>query len=80
MKPILVQPWQLSVLGYGQDGLDSILGRGRELFSPSHRVQIGSEAHPAPRLMGTGGIFPEIKRPGHEVDHLSPSRAEIKNT
>jgi hypothetical protein len=26
-----------------------------------------------------GALTPQIKRPGHEDDHLSPSRAEVKN-
>jgi hypothetical protein len=29
--------------------------------------------------MSTGGFFPEIKQPRHEVDQLPPSRAKVKN-
>jgi len=25
------------------------------------------------------GAFPEVKRPGRGIDHLSPSSAEVKN-
>jgi hypothetical protein len=28
--------------------------------------------------MGTGGFFPEVKRPGREVDHSPPTSAEVK--
>jgi len=40
---------------------------GARFFAP---LQIGSEAHPASYTMGTGP-FPEVKRPGHGVDHPS---------
>jgi hypothetical protein len=30
--------------------------------------------------MGTGGFPPGVKRPEHEVDHSSPTSAEIKKT
>jgi hypothetical protein len=29
--------------------------------------------------MDTGSSFPAVKRQGRQVDHLPPSRAEIKN-
>jgi hypothetical protein len=29
--------------------------------------------------MGTRGSFPGVKRPDHDVDHSSPSSAEVKN-
>jgi hypothetical protein len=29
--------------------------------------------------MGTGALSPEVKRPGREIHHSSPSSAEIKN-
>jgi hypothetical protein len=28
--------------------------------------------------MGTGSSFPEVKRPGREVDHSPPTSAEVK--
>jgi hypothetical protein len=44
-----------------------------------HVVQTGSGAHPA-YLMGNGGSFPGVKRPGREADHSPPTSAEVKNT
>jgi hypothetical protein len=29
--------------------------------------------------MGTGGSFPEVKRPRRDVDHTPPARAEVTN-
>jgi hypothetical protein len=43
-------------------------------FSLHHRVQSGSEAHPASYPMGTRGSFPGGKRPEREA----PSGAEVK--
>jgi hypothetical protein len=40
-------------------------------------VQTGPGAHPASCTMGTGS-FPEVKRPGRDVDQPSPSTAEVK--
>ena len=37
-------------------------------------VQTGLGAHPASRIMGTGGV----KWPGRGVDHPSQSRADVK--
>jgi hypothetical protein len=48
-------------------------------FSLRHRVQTGSGAHTASYPMGTGVLSPEVKRPGHEVDHSPASSAEVKN-
>jgi hypothetical protein len=49
-------------------------------FSSSPCVQTGSEAHPAPYPMGTGGPFPGGKaQPGRDADHSPPSSAEVKN-
>jgi hypothetical protein len=50
-----------------------------ENFSPYHRVQTGSVAHPAsirwvPVVLSLGA-----KRPGREVEHSPPSSAEIGN-
>jgi hypothetical protein len=53
---------------------------GVEDFSSSPCVQIGSEAHPASYLMGTGSSFPGGKeRPGRDADHSPPSSTEVKN-
>jgi hypothetical protein len=53
---------------------------GAEDFSSSPCVQIGSGAHPASYLMGTGGPFPRGKeRPGRDTDNSPPSSAEVKN-
>jgi hypothetical protein len=53
---------------------------GAEDFSSSLCVQTGSEVHPAPYPMGTGGPFPGGKaRPGSDGDHSPPSSAEVKN-
>jgi hypothetical protein len=30
--------------------------------------------------MDTGGLFPEVKRPGSEADHSPPTSAEVKKT
>jgi len=47
---------------------------GTGILSPRHRVQTGSEAHPASYPMGTGG-----KAAGREADHSPPSSAKVKN-
>jgi hypothetical protein len=41
-----------------------------------HRVQNGSEAHPASYPTGTGALSPEVKRPGRKADHSPPISAE----
>jgi hypothetical protein len=50
-------------LGYGLDDQGSRVGfpEGAGNFSLHHRVQNGSEAHPASYPMGTRGSFPEGK-------------------
>ena len=40
-------------------------------------VQTGCGDHPASYTVGTRS-FPEVKRPGHGVDHPPPSSAEVK--
>jgi hypothetical protein len=42
-------------------------------FSLRHRVQTGSEAHPASYTMSTGGSFP-----GDEAAGAAPCSAEVK--
>jgi hypothetical protein len=52
---------------------------GTEDFFLPHSVQTDSEVNPASYPMGTGAPSPEVKRPGREDDHSSPSGAEVKN-
>ena len=40
-------------------------------------VQTGSGAHPASYTMGTES-FPEVKRPGRDVDYPRPYSAQVK--
>jgi hypothetical protein len=44
-----------------------------------HSVQTGSGTHPASYPLGTGALSSEVKRPGREADHSSPSNPEVKN-
>jgi hypothetical protein len=41
--------------------------------------ETGSRAHPATYSVSTRGLSLGLKRPGHEVDLLPQSSAEIKN-
>jgi hypothetical protein len=41
-------------------------------------VQTGSEVHPTSYPMDTGDSFPGGKRSEREVDHSSPTSAEVK--
>ena len=52
----------------------AIESRWRKFFS--HPSIPTSEAHPASRTMGTGSLFPGIKRPMRGADH--PPRFEPK--
>jgi hypothetical protein len=61
--------------GYGLAGRSSIPGSGKRFFSSPQR---SNWIHPVFCPMGTGAIFLEAKRPGHEV-YSSPSRAKFKN-
>jgi hypothetical protein len=45
-----------------------------------HVVHNVSGAHPASCIMGTGVTCTEIKQPGREIDHLSPTSTEVKKT
>jgi hypothetical protein len=45
-----------------------------------HDVQTGSGVHPTSSLMGTGGSFPGIKRPGRKADHGPPTNDKVKKT
>jgi len=51
------------------------VGRGGR---PSVPVQTGPEAHKASCPVGTGS-FPEVKRPGQDVDQSPPSSAGVMN-
>jgi hypothetical protein len=59
---------------YELDG-PGIESRWRARFSAP--VQTGPGAYPASCTMCTGS-FPEVKRPGRDVDHPTPSSAEVK--
>jgi hypothetical protein len=58
-------------------GLDGPGTESRWGASFSAQVQTGSEAHPASYAMGTES-FPGVKRPGRDVNHPTPSSAEVK--
>jgi len=58
-------------------GFDSRLGAGN--VSLRHRVQTGSEDHPADYTVGTEALSLWVKRPGSETDHSRLSSAEVKN-
>jgi hypothetical protein len=59
---------------YGLDG-PGIESRWGTRFSAP--VQTGSDAHPTSYTMGTGSLL-GVKRPRRDVDHPSPSSAEVK--
>jgi hypothetical protein len=68
-------------LGYGLDDWGSRVRfpAGAGNFSVHHRVQNGSEAHPASYPMGTGDLSLGVKRLGRDGDRSPPSSAEVKN-
>jgi hypothetical protein len=51
---------------------------GARNFSPHHRVEIGSGAHPVSYTMSITGSSLGVKRPGREADHSPPFNAKIK--
>jgi len=57
--------------GYWLDDRGSLPGRGRD-FSPCHRVQTDSGAHPASCPMGTGAVTMGVKRPGRKAKQSRP--------
>jgi hypothetical protein len=57
-------------------GIRFLTGAGD--FSVLHTIQTGPGVHPASYPMGTGGSFPEVKRPRREADHTAPTSAEGK--
>lgn len=44
-----------------------------------HSIQTRSGAHAASCTVGTKAASPEVKWREHEVDHLPPANAEVKN-
>jgi len=57
-----------------------IPGRGHDgNFTLCHHVQTSSGAHPASYPMGTGILTLEVKWPGCEADHSTPSSTKVKN-
>jgi hypothetical protein len=50
---------------------------GTGLLSLFHRIQTGFGVHAGSHLI-PGAISLEVKRQGHEADHLLPSSAEFK--
>jgi hypothetical protein len=77
----LYEPKQLSRYSdkqrAGRPGIDS--WQGQESLPILHSVQTGSGAHPGSYPMGTGSLFPGVKRLKRETHHLPPSSAEVKN-
>jgi len=55
------------------------LPAGADILSVGHRVQSGSEVHPASCPMGTEGSFPGIKVAGTWSCHSPPYSPENKN-
>jgi hypothetical protein len=63
--------------GIEQDGGQGFAYRRRqETFF--HNVKTHTGSHPA-YITGTGRHFVEVKRPGRDIHHPSPSCAEVKN-
>jgi hypothetical protein len=57
---------------YGLDGRGSILGKSKR-FLLLHNIQSGSLAHQPASPMGTGALFPRLRRPGREDNSLLSS-------
>jgi len=47
---------------------------GARFFAP---LQKGPVAHPAYHIKGTGSL-PDVKQPGHGIDHPPPLSVEVK--
>jgi hypothetical protein len=60
----------------GQRGLDCRQGTG--ILSLFRLIHTRSGAHPAFCKMGTRVLFPGVKPPEREADHIPPSRANVK--
>jgi hypothetical protein len=52
---------------------------GAVIFSLRHGVHTGCGTRPTPYVLGTGGSFSTVKRPGREADHSSLTSTESKN-
>jgi len=80
--PLCVTSWTESSVGNHSHDSD-MLRPGRSMdrnpvgTTFSALVQIGPGAHPDSYTMGTES-FPEVKRPGRGVEHLSQSSAEVR--
>jgi hypothetical protein len=66
------------VLRAGQSGF-RIPGRAQEILSFVHITQTDYGALLPFYSMGTGAHFRRVKRPGRQVEHVLPSRAEVKS-
>ena len=62
------------VTRYGLDGPGIVSRWGGEFSAP---VQTGPRDHPASYTVGTGSLS-GVKGPGRDVDHQTPSCAEVK--
>jgi hypothetical protein len=65
---ILVYTYNIHCDTDGMDGWRSIPGRSK-IFSPLHRVQTWSRAHPASYPWVPEALFAGVKRPGREANH-----------
>jgi len=67
-------------LGYGLDhwGFKSRQEMGIFLFTIASRPALGLTQPRIQRL--PGALFPGVKRPGREADHLPPSSTEVRNS
>jgi hypothetical protein len=64
--------WTIGVLGF-----DSRRGLGIFLFTTVSRTVLGPTQPPIQWVPGAPSLG--VKRPGREVEHSPPSRAEVKN-
>jgi hypothetical protein len=67
----LTSTWTIGVLGF-----DSRRGLGIFLFITASRTALGPTQPPI--QWAPGALSLEVKRPGREADHSSPSSAEVK--
>jgi hypothetical protein len=76
-KSIINRHWQhtgaeiADSMGYGLDGLGSIPGRGKIVFSTAPRAALGPVQPPTQWVSGT--LSPRVKRPRREADYSPPS-------
>ena len=79
---IHVETWDSSistVLGYGpkDSGLDFRQGEEISLLYKMVGLALQTTKLPTERLPGV--LYPQVKRPGIEVNHSTPSNSEFKN-